>query len=995
MIQNRPLTVGRINAFANRLREKIYTNAIPLTLRAYAAPDRIPYAEAIKGSYQPITLGHSFGKNWSTHWVKADFTIPKELQNQKWHLRWSTRSEGCVWLDGEPLQSFAPGHRTAFALAPAHMKGGKGSFYIEVAVNNLFGAETFADRMPWMGQGIGTLEIAEIAVFHQARWDLLMDFVIICEMAQELPEKSQRTEDALFVANAIVSAVDFDDDASCVAGRAIAHAFLSETASPAVHQLSAIGHAHLDLAWLWPVAESKRKAYRTLATAVRFMDQYPSYKFVCSQMQVWDWIKNSFPKLYQKMLKKVRSGQLIPCGGTWVEPDCNLPSLESLTRQFLFGQRFMKQEFGFYSKVFWNPDVFGYSAQLPQILKASEIDYFLTQKMSWNQYNKFPHSSFIWEGLDGSRVLTHFPPADTYNCSANVKEVLFNVSNDKSKALTRESYMLYGFGDGGSGPTEEMIERVARMGNLEGLPAVQQRSPNEFFERLEKDAPKFHTWVGELYLELHRGCQTSQARNKWANRKCENLLREIEMLYTLYDLSHYPQEELADIWKKVLLNQFHDIIPGSSIHEVYEVTSKEYAELHVRLALLRDAILQKVSGKSGTNTAVFNTHAFDAEQVIQRSDKSYALVSAPAFGHAIVSEFPKYKEKVTAKKVGQFFVLENPFVKAKFNKEGQLVSFFDKHADREVIAEGSVGNDLVIYDDYTNYWDAWDIEAFHVEKILTPPKAKSIEISCNNPLHAALTVVYAIGEKSTMTQVISLDLNVATLVFSNEVDWFEQHKLLKVEFPWNVHAQNAAYEVPGGYVLRPTHENTSWDMARFEVCAHRWADLSEPAFGVALMNDSKYGYRTIGNRMCLSLLRGPTYPDETADQGHHRFAYAIYPHECATADANLHQRAALFNEPLLLCSTAKKPTRVSLLSVEGDNVCVTALKKAEDSKDIILRFYETDGVHSSIILHPKFAFKRVTHVNNLEHDLEDVPFDTEGVALDINPFEIITLKFSV
>ncbi len=993
MIQNRPLLIGRINAFSNRMRENLYTSSTPIEMSAFAAPDRITYTEAIQGKYTPIVVGHKFAPNWSTHWVKVQFKIPVNLKKEEVHLRWHTRSEGCVWKDGEPIQAFSPDHRQSFALPTEVITKGKGEYYIEVAVNNLFGAENFADRMPWMGKGIGTLELAEIACFRRDLWNLLMRFVIIEELAMELPTDSPRGNEALFVANEICNCVNYDDKKSVQAGIKIADAFLKDAPSKAVHQLSAIGHAHLDLAWLWPVAESKRKAYRTIATAIRNMDLYPEYKFVCSQMQIWEWVKEQHPKLYQKMLAKVKTGQLIPCGGSWVEPDCNLPSLESMMRQFMYGQRFMQKEFGFQSDVFWNPDVFGYSAQLPQILKESNIKYFLTQKMSWNQYNKFPHSSFMWEGLDGTQVLTHFPPADTYNCNASVKEVLFNVANHKSSAYTKESYLLYGFGDGGSGPTEEMLERVEMMKNVEGLPQVTQRTPSEFFQRLEKDKPKLHKWVGELYLELHRGCQTTQARNKWSNRKCENLLREVELLYAMNDLKNYPKAQLDALWKNVMLNQFHDIIPGSSIHEAYEVTDREYKANIAELESLKRTALAKLAGKKGKNLMVFNPHPFFVETITTLPNGKLACVEAAPMGTTALSQPIEIDAQSTIKKVGKNYVMENDFLKITFNSNAQISSLWDKHAEREVIAENEVGNEFVMYDDNPNYWDAWDIEAFYHEKRHTPPEVVAIEVDKSSPLRAQLNITFKVGAKSKMTQSIFLDATSPMLTFQTSVDWHEKHRLLKVEFPWQIHSYIANYEVPGGYVSRATHENTSWDQARFEVCGHRWADIAETGYGVALLNDSKYGYHTTGNRMRLSLLRGCTYPDEEADMGEHHFTYAVYPHESGTADANLHQKAALLNIPLTVLETAQKESSQSWIEVEGENIEFTAVKRAEDNNDIVVRFYETDGARSDVIIHPNFAYKSVERVNNLEEKIANINAEKSGIRMTIKPFEIITLRF--
>lgn len=1007
MIQNRPLIVNRGEAFLTHLRSHLYQEQTPIAMTVYHAPDRISFNEAMQGGFLPLKIGDTLAPNWSTHWVKVEFKTAQNSDLYPWHLRWHSRSEACVWQAGEPLQAFSPDHRTAFPLPTALCNGKTQILYIEVAVNNLFGVEHFVDRMPWLGKGIGLVEMAEIARFREDIFQLLMDFLILFEIAKQLPETTQRAQDAIACMNEVINIIFFEDPKSIQLAREKAHTFLDEKAALSVHQLSAIGHAHIDLAWLWPVAESKRKIYRTLSTALANMERYPEFMFICSQMQIWAWIKDKHPVLYKKMIEKVKSGQLIACGGSWVEPDCNLPSLESLLRQFIFGQRFMQKEFGFKSKVFWNPDVFGYSAQLPQILKQCSMDYFLTQKMSWNQYNRFPHSSFIWEGLDGSQVLAHFPPADNYNCSASVEEVLFNVKNHKSGDRTRESYMLYGFGDGGGGPTEEMIERIRRMKNIDGLPQVEHRTPNDFFARLKKDDVKLSTWVGELYLELHRGCQTTQALNKWYNRKCEQLLREVEQLYGCYDIENYPLNILKSAWELLLLNQFHDILPGSSIQEAYTVSQKEYKQLFGMLSVLKEKALLKITQKKGKNLLVFNPNYKKNKKTICVLPKGFkgaqqlhtgetlALISTEAsLGYEVISlDIDLPKETVTARKKDRCFFLENQFVCAKFDHQGHLISFYDKLNTRECVEKSAFGNDLRIYDDQPNYWDAWDIEAFYREKMYPAPSVEKIQIIDKGPLRARLSITYKISEKSSFQQWISLDATSPLLTFQNKVQWYEKHRLLKVEFPWDIRTQQAAYEIQGGFICRHTHDNTSWQMAQFEVCGHRWADLASADYGVALLNDSKYGYHTLHNRMTLSLLRGCTYPDPEADEGEHHFIYAIYPHASPTANAQLHQVADELNMPVAVYPTHLSCCKNNLLKLEnGDNLSFVAVKKAEESDDLIIRFYEACGMSHDVSFVFDASIKAIYRTNALEEKQEKLRLIKGRVTLAVKPFEIITLQ---
>lgn len=1007
MLDHRRLTLNRLNRFTDRLRSALYTQRSPVQLSAWTAPGRVGYDEAVLGKYEPIEIGHVFAPVWSTHWVKADWVRP-ESDAAEIHFLWHTASEGCVWRDGVPMQSFSPDHRRAYELSAEEMSAGRGTFLIETAVNNLFGIDPSGDCHDPKGRVIGCLEQAELAAFNRPLWNLLCDFLIIAELANTLPPESQRAGDALRTANEMVNLILPEDPDTYFAAKVLSEAFLSETAADSVHQLSAIGHAHLDIAWLWPVAESRRKNYRTIATALRYMDTYPDYKFVCSQMQLLAWIKKDYPRLWEKIKKKTAAGQFIPCGGSWVEPDCNLPSGESLIRQFLYGQRFLKAEFGEISSVFWNPDVFGYSAQLPQILKICGIRYFLTQKMSWNQFNKFPHSSFYWEGIDGSSVLSHFPPADTYNCGATVPEVLHNVNNNQSNARTRESYMLFGFGDGGSGPTPEMIERVRRMRNTDGLPQTQMRTPTEFFKRLEFDLKDPQTWVGELYLELHRGTYTTQAQNKKDNRLCEILLRDTELLFALTG-GDYPRETLRAIWDNLLLNQFHDIIPGSSIRETYRVTAEEYVRLLAELSRLRFDILCRIAGEVGKNLMMVNTFCRPRTEVAElpkgfkghqtaEDGTELAWLSAPEMGLAVVSSIPSPPPEVTVmqEKNSGVYVLQNHLIRVEIAPTGQLLSLVDLALNRELVPCGDPGNALIVYDDHPNDWDAWDIDAFICEKPLMTLNAESVRITESGAVRVQLELQYRLSDCSRMVQKIRLCAGSRRLDFLCEVDWHDRHRLLRVEFPWNIRSAQAAYEIQSGYVERPTHTNTSWDMARFEVCAQRWADLSEPGYGVALLNDSKYGYSTAGNRMSLSLLRGATYPDPEADQGFHRFSYAVFPHSGSHQEAGITHESARFNNPLRVLPTDHSPMTQSWLTIDVSHLVVQAVKPAEDSDAVIVRLYEAHGMRGPVTLTVDFAFGKVCRVNALEEaDFETCPLCSKGnqVRFDISPFEIVTLRF--
>ena len=1007
------LTRQRLQRFAseNGLAGMLYTAHAQVKLSVYSAPGRISYAQAMRGDYGPAQVGMQFGPLWSTHWVQVEIEIPTEWEGREVHLLWDSSSEACVWQEGQPTQGLTGSGngwisgaiRKEYCLAKRAQGGQHVELYVEVACNGLFGIEGGEKASQ-----IGLLRQAEIAVFDREAWDLLWDFVVIADMAQHLPPNTPRAGQALYAANATVNAVNLQDRSTWPAGRALAAQFLAARNGDGQHNISAMGLAHIDTAWLWPIAETKRKCIRTFSAALRYMDDYPNYVFVCSQAQQLEWIKQSQPALYEKIKVRAREGRFVPAGGSWVEPDCNIPSGESLVRQFLLGQRFFRQEFGVTCQEFWEPDVFGYSAALPQILRGVGIRYFLTIKLSWNQFNKLPSHTFLWEGLDGSRVLTHFPPTDTYNSVATVKEVLYHVGNFRDHERANESCLLFGYGDGGGGPTPDMLEQIKRMGDVDGLPRVQVRTPQEFFARCEADAKDLTAWVGELYLELHRGTYTTHARAKLFNRQSELLLRDVEFLSAMAHASHglaYPHEELERIWKMVLTNQFHDIIPGSSIAEVYQDSTVDYADVLQTGQRLREAAIQALvkPEPKAQRLCVINTLSAPRTEVVElpgempagqvaANGKPLGIVSAPAMGYSVTTPSAQPAHPVRLTESADHIALENEFVRVTFRRDGHLASLFDKRAQRECVAPGEVANHLDLFDDQPAKWDAWDVDIFHLEKRYEVSGARSVRITETGPLRASVEFEYALSPASALRQTVSLTALSPRLDFDTEVEWHENNKFLKVEFPLDIRAQNATYEIQFGHVQRPTHFNTSWDMARFEVCGHKWADLAEPDFGVALLNDCKYGYGTLGHVMRLSLLRSPKSPDPTADMGHHTFRYALLPHVGTLQQAEVVQEGYRFNVPLLLSATNAQPGQVSFFSVSLPSVIVDTVKQAEDSDAILVRLYEAHGTHGTVRLSSALPVKSAARCNLLEEENSPLEWADGGVSLKVAPFQIITVK---
>lgn len=1031
------LTRRRIQAFSLSLRELLYPERRPIQVSAYPAPDRITFAEAIAGDYRPIEIGHRFGPAWSTHWCRTEIAIPAEWAGREVHLLWDSSSEACVWQDGEPMQGLT-GSSSGWAAEPSqplrseyllarYAKGGERMIlHIEVACNGLFG---LSGRPEWLAN-LGLLRQAEIAVFDREAWDLLWDFQVVADMACELPVNTPRGGQALWAANAMVNLIDPHDRTTWPAAREVAARFLAARNGDGQHNLSAVGHAHIDTAWLWPIAETRRKCIRTFATAVRYMADYPDYRFACSQAQQYVWVKETAPGLYERIKAQVAAGRFVPAGGTWVEMDCNIPAGESLARQFLYGQRFFQQEFGITCRELWLPDVFGYSAQLPQIMRLAGIRYFLTTKLSWNQFNQLPANTFLWEGLDGTRILTHFPPLDTYNAMATVADALKSSAKFRDHERAKESYLVFGLGDGGGGPTLAMLEQLRRIRDVDGLPRVEMRSPEEFFARCEADIQEPTVWSGELYLELHRGTYTTQARVKRDNRRSELLLRDTEFLSAVAACMRglaYPGAELERLWKLVLLNQFHDIIPGSSIAEVYRDTAAQHAEVLETGEVLRQRAVEALlegneRAASAESVCVINTLGIPRVEVVALPEGTPArqvgadgrpldIVSAPALGYAVFPAMPSPEAQpedgrralvragassdARIIETPDRFILENDLVQATFDRGGCLVSLFDKRAGRECIAAGAPGNRFMLFDDHPANYDAWDVDIFHLEKRREVGPATAARILEAGPLRTAVEYTYRLSPASTLIQIVSLTAISPRLDFDTRVEWHENHKFLKVEFPLALRAAEASYEIQYGHIRRPTHWNTSWDLARFEVPAQRWADLCEPDFGVALLNDSKYGYAVHGNVMRLSLLRSPKEPDPTADMGHHAFRYALLPHPGTPQAANVVMEAYCFNAPLLVGRTAAEPTEVSFFNVDTPAIVIDWIKKAEDSDALIVRLYEAFGTHARGRLSSRLPVTAAAICNLLEEEKVPLTWHDGGMTLELRPFEIVTLKLQI
>ena len=733
-----------------------------------------------------------------------------------------------------------------------------------------------------------------------------------------------------------------------------------------MHEITAIGHAHIDTAWLWPLEETYRKCVRTFASQLRLMERYPDYRFACSQAQQYAWIRDRAPGLYARIKDAVARGQWLPVGGTWIEPDCNLPAGESLVRQFLYGQRFFEQEFGRRAEVFWNPDVFGYNGQLPQLMRGAGISGFLTQKLSWNRYTAPDHHTFRWVGIDGSSVIAHFPPADTYNAEATVPELRRAARDFKDHERSARSLLVFGWGDGGGGPTAEMLETLARVEDLQGVPRTTIGDPEAFFGELaESEWPEV---VGELYFEYHRGTYTTQARTKRASRRAERALHDAELLAAVAG----EPAGLEEAWQTLLLNHFHDILPGSSIGEVHARAERDLAEVEAARG-----------GGAGPAAAARRREHHRGSAAGGGARGSGVIAEAPPCG---IGRFAEPRGEATVEAGDEAFTLDNGILRAVLGRDGTLRSLVV--GGREAMA--APGNVLELYDDRPTDFEAWDLDPFHLETRADCPPATSAEVVLADPLRAEVAFERPIGERSRMRQTVRLDAEAQRLEFHCAIDWQEDRRALKVRFPVAVLAPRATYEMQFGVVERPTHFSTRADAAQYEVPGHRFADLSEHGFGVALLSAATYGWSTLGGEMRMTLLRSPRWPDPDADRGSHELSFAVFPHAGGWQEAGVTAEALRFNAPLLVGEGEAEPRSWFAC----DELLVDTVKPAEDGDGLIVRLYEAHGGRGVARLRVGVPFGEAWFANLLEDRLGAAEVDGDEIVIPFRPFEIVTVALS-
>ncbi|MBT2491555.1 alpha-mannosidase [Streptomyces sp. ISL-96] len=996
-----------------RVKPAVRSRPLPMTIEKWEAPgEPVPVAEGLSAVYEPAAAGQAWGPAWGTTWFRVTGRVPAEWRGRTVEAVIDLgfdrqmpgfQCEGLVYRpDGEAVKALNPFNDWVRIGDPAE-GGEEVLLYVEAASNPVLASHTptyEGDRLTASDDPLYRVGRMDLVVFEGEVWELVQDLEVLGSLMTELATDDARRWEILRAVERALDAVDLAGIAGTAApARAELAGVLASPANASAHRISAVGHAHIDSAWLWPLRETVRKVARTSSNMVALMDTHPGFVFAMSQAQQLAWIKEHRPEVFTKVKKKIESGQFVPVGGMWVESDTNMVGGEAMARQFLYGKKFFLDEFGIETNEVWLPDSFGYTAAMPQLVKLSGSKWFLTQKISWSQSNKFPHHTFWWEGIDGTRVFTHFPPVDTYNSDLGGAQMAHAARDYREKGRASRSLAPFGWGDGGGGPTREMLARAERLRDLEGSARVTVEKPSAFFAKAEAEYPDAPVWAGELYLELHRGTYTSQAKTKQGNRHSESLLREAELWAATAAVRvagySYPYEDLERIWKTVLLHQFHDILPGSSIAWVHREARETYARVRAELEAIT-AAAQGVLAGEGSAEVTFNA-------------APHARRSVPAGGAAVASASAAARVNpvtpVTAvSHESGGYELANGLLRIVVDGRGLVVSAYDIGARREAVAPGGAANLLQIHRDFPNMWDAWDIDEFYRHNVTDLVDVDGIALTESTDDRAVVTVSRSFGDGSTAVQRLTLHSGAKVLNIETEVDWHETEKFLKAAFPLDVKADRSAAETQFGHVFRATHTNTSWEAAKFEICAHRWIQVEEPGWGAAIVNDSTYGHdvtravREDGGQTTtvrLSLLRAPRYPDPATDQGTHRLCFALAPGATVMDAVREGHWINLPERTVRGACAAVEP----LLTSDDDRVVVEAVKLAEDrSGDVIVRLYEAAGGRASATLGTGFPVTSATETDLLERPLADSAaygiHHGGSLEVTLRPFQILTLRLA-
>lgn len=1026
----------RIGVICDQLKKLAVVQKIPVENLIYKEGNYIrpEDVDAAEGEFKPFDSKrmHWYGPD-KHYWFRVDFTVPESLDNKPMWLKVRTQIEEwddaknpqfLLFVNGVATQGIDMNHRDVL-LTKAAKAGDTYRIDLQAYTGTLHSEFNL---------------IVEMQEIDPKIVELYYDIKVPLEAFSRMDKEDQ---DRLAIENVLNDTINYLDLRSPYseefyisldkASAYISKALYEDMAGYSDIIATCIGHTHIDVAWWWTVEQTREKVARSFATVLKLMDEYPNYKFMSSQPQLYYFLKERYPELYSRLKEKVKEGRWEPEGGMWVEADCNLTSGESLVRQFIYGKRFFQEEFGVDNRILWLPDVFGYSGALPQIMKKSGIDYFMTTKLAWNQFNKIPYDTMKWRGIDGTEVLAHFITTlgvgqsidnffTTYNGILHPDAIMGGWERYQNKDINNDILISYGYGDGGGGPTRKMLETSKRMEKgIKGIPKVRQEFSRTYFEELEervKDNRRLPVWEGEFYFEYHRGTYTSMARNKRSNRKSELLLMDLELISVLAQYLKgvpYPKEELEKLWKIVLINQFHDILPGTSIHEVYEVTKKEYAELKEKAtALLRERL--DILTDNGKGLTVYNTLGFERDDVVhlgecnaaglkdengnlypvqQTSDGAIAyLEGIPSKGSKtfeIVQEADMSEQPFILK---DDYSLETPFYSIRLDENGLFTHIYDKENDREVLQVGKKGNLLRMYEDKPMYYDNWDIDIYYTEKYWDADQIERLEWTEVGVLRATLEIDRKISN-SLIKQKIYFYANSRRIEFETYVDWKEHQHLLKVHFPLNVHTDEATFEIQFGNVSRKVHTNTSWDSARFESSGHKWADLSEGHYGVSLLNDCKYGHSVKDGNMAITLIKSGIEPNPMTDYEEHYFTYALYPHAENWRDGGTVQEAYKLNQPAYAIKGGIPGNKNSLISIDKKNIIIETIKEVEDGKGIIVRMYECENALTKAHVSLGLKASSITECNLIEEGDTPVAPNGDGFNIEIKPYEIKTFKINI
>jgi alpha-mannosidase len=1010
-------------AWRHELSKHFYQVLSPVSLEGAFTKDQYRLSEALENlDFQPISPGTPWGSKWEYGWFKGTLTLPDAAEGQMVALMMDTGAESAVYINGEYAGAVDEYHKVIIISDSAK----SGEVYT-VVLESYAGhgpqewrsGPTPPDRetIPEPPEHQREVGQSHFGIWQEVAYQLSMDVETLWEVRENIEEESLRVMEIDDGLKDFTLIADFEQPreqmlASFSEARKRLKPLLEKKNGDTTPEMIGFGHAHIDVAWLWPLAETERKCVRTFSTQLALMERYPEYQFMQSQPQLYALVKEKYPDLYQKIIDAVERGQWIPDGASWVEPDTNVTGGESLIRQLIHGLRFYKEEFGIDCEMLWLPDVFGYSGALPQIMRGCGLRFFSTQKIFWAYHGgaPFPYNTFVWEGIDGSEVLAHFH--NDYNSETKPSVVINRWKERVQKDGFSKRLYPFGWGDGGGGPTREHLEYVLREKDLEGVPKFRIAGPMVYFNEQEASGWPEARYVGELYFQAHRGTYTSQAQTKKLNRQSEYALREAELwgaAATLIGEFEFPFEDWDKNWKKVLLNQFHDILPGSSIQRVYDEAEKHLSEVIDWAAQTTKSAMKELV-KPQEELTVFNSLSWQRDALIELPDgfkglktgegsliptqerhgKTYAEVHLPSCGWI---GFKQAESNVPDNSIiVEDRLLENDLMRVQFNDYGGIISIFDKLSQSELTIDDC--NSFKMYQDIPSAFDAWDIDSMYRQSPVDLPDKADIKILSNGPLFGQLQVKRKLNN-STMVQEITIYRNSRRMDFHTVIDWQERHKLLKVNFPVGYHAKDALHEIQFGHLPRPTHRSREIDRDRHEVANHKWTALVETQRGFAILNDSKYGVDVLDNNINLTLLKSALAPDMNADRGRQEFTYAFYFWNSPFIESNLVQQGYELNIPVNTIEGSGDEQ--TLFEIEDRNIILETFKPVEDGSkgEVVLRLYESMGTRTKTRLKTSLPIEAVHFTDMLENELASNAFRDGLIDLEFGSFEIITLKLKV